>query len=116
MLAKFKWSLGFFILLYSGVVCFATPHFLYLPFKDSSIRIQQGWVYNFGDQSSCGHQGIDYVKGTESSSTWESFDVYPAADGEAVLRNSDTYGDYVTVKTIVDNKTYYTLYAHLDTG
>jgi Peptidase family M23 len=114
MSLKFKFLLGLFILFCSHLVSFATPHFLYLPFKDTEVRIQQGWVYNFGDTSACAHQGIDYVKGTESSSTWKAFDVYPAADGEATLRTSTSYGDYITVKTIVDNKTYYTLYAHLD--
>lgn len=93
----------------------AVPHFLTLPFNDPDVKIQQGWVYTFGDQTACGHQGIDYIKGTvDNSSTWKTFEVVPAADGEAVLRTSTSYGDYVTIKTVVDGVTYYTLYAHLD--
>lgn len=103
---------GFFVLQVYGQ---ATPHFLTLPFRNPDVKIQQGWRYNFGDQSYCGHQAIDYVNGTVNrSETWKSFEVYPAADGEATLRNSDTLGDYVTVKTVIGNEIYYTLYAHLD--
>jgi murein DD-endopeptidase MepM/ murein hydrolase activator NlpD len=101
------------ILLLSGN-CFATPHFLLLPFKDTSIKLQQGWVYTF-DTGSCNHQGVDFIKGTiDQSATWQTFEIYPAADGEATLHVSDSYGDYVTVKHTINGTTYYTLYAHLD--
>jgi hypothetical protein len=92
----------------------AIPHFLTSPFKDANIKIQQGWIY-VGDSNQCGHQGIDYIKGTiDSSSTWSTFEVYPAADGVATLHTSSTYGDYVTITHAVEGVTYYTLYAHLD--
>src|SRR5438128_2072357 len=68
------------------------PHFLPLPFNDPEVKI----------------------KGAGDSSTWKTFEVVPAADGVAVLRTSDSYGDYVTVETVINGTTYYTLYAHLD--
>src|SRR5436190_12744640 len=93
----------------------AVPRFLTLPFNDPDVKLQQGWIYTIGDQTSCGHQGIDYIKGTvDNNKTWVTFEVKPAAAGEAVLRTSPSYGDYVTVKTVIDGTVYYTLYAHLD--
>src|SRR5205085_12533897 len=54
-------------------------------------------------------------KGTvDQSATWQTFDVVAAADGEATLQQSGSYGDYVIVKTVVEDTIYYTLYAHLD--
>jgi hypothetical protein len=112
---NFKLLFGVFVFFFLCAPSFAAPRFLTLPFKDHEVKLQQGWVYTFGNQSACGHQGIDYIKGTiDNSATWQAFDVVAAVDGEAVLRTSVSYGDYITIKSVIDGATYYTLYAHLD--
>ena len=95
----------------------APQKFLTLPFKDSSIKIQQGWVYTWIPDDPNAHKGIDYIKGTiDSSSSWQSFDVVAAADGVAMYSTSEGYGTFVLIrhneKDYLGNN-YFTLYAHL---
>ena len=97
------------------------PKFLTLPFRDSDIKIQQGWVYTWTSNPNA-HKGTDYIKGTiDSSSSWQSFDVVAAADGWATqseqLGGTGVYGKFVLIRhdkqDYVGND-YFTLYAHLD--
>ncbi len=104
----------------------ATPKFLVLPFPSPShIHIQRAWwtisspgVFNLN------HHGIDYILGTQDApSTWKSFPVYAAADGEAcgallgkrgcVDFAGEVMGDRVLIKHNVNGTIYYTWYNHL---
>ena len=95
------------------------PHFLTLPFSDTKIKIQQGWIYTF-DPNPNAHKGIDYVKGTiDQSNTWQSFDIIAAADGVAMQSSQPGkgYGTFVYIRheEVDENgKNYFTIYAHLD--
>jgi WD40 repeat protein len=93
------------------------PKFLTLPFRDSDIKIQQGWVYTF-DPNPDAHKGIDYIKGAiDQSSTWQSFDVVAAADGVAMQSSGGGYGTFVYIQHNEKDSArtnYFTLYAHLD--
>jgi len=92
--------------------------FLTLPFKDPSIIIQQGWVYNWLNPPP--HNGIDYVK--QGTSTWLPFDVVAAADGWAMQSEQPrtgadyTYGKFILIRHAIQDASgndYFTLYAHL---
>jgi murein DD-endopeptidase MepM/ murein hydrolase activator NlpD len=92
-----------------------TPKFLTLPFGDSDIKLQQGWVYMDGDP----HNGIDYVKGTiDRSPTWQAFTACAAADGQAryLTGYNGGLGNHVEIKHAVGQETYFTLYCHLDSS
>ncbi len=98
----------------------SAPKFLTLPFSpDPEMRIQQGWTSSWNPN----HHGIDYIKGSlDISSSWQSFPVLAAADGEACGQLDGSNGDCVTgpgnrvlVKHTVDGQTFYTYYGHLST-
>ncbi|MDQ5824414.1 MAG: peptidoglycan DD-metalloendopeptidase family protein [Chloroflexota bacterium] len=84
--------------------------FLTLPFNDSSIAVNQGWVYSWGSQ----HYGLDYVLGGPEISKLQKFDVVASADGYACGNCTSRQGNAVWIKHDVDGQTYYTYYGHLD--
>ena len=90
----------------------ASDAFLYYPFNDSAVKLQQGWIYTFSENA---HKGIDYIKGTvDDSSTWATFDVLAAADGYYTCTTSGTWGNYCYGEHVIGETTYYTIYAHLE--
>ena len=94
------------------------PNFLTLPFRDLDINIVQGWIYTWNPDPNA-HKGIDYIKGSiyDPSSSWQSFNIFAAADGIAMHSSSLTYGKFVLIRhNEKDNSgnNYFTLYAHLD--
>ena len=96
---------------------FAMPQFMSLPFRDSSVALQQGWYYDFNPPT---HNGIDYVK-RDASRDWISFDVMAAHDGEAIyvtgMNCTDgktiTWGNHVFIKGEINGQKVTTTYAHL---
>src|SRR3989339_1782801 len=104
-------KLMLFLCLLSSHLLFAGDAFLYYPFNDAEVKVQQGWIYTY---SSSSHMGIDYVRGTiDQSSTWQSFDVLAAAGGDFTCAYSNTWGYYVLGRHEVHGSVYYTVYAHL---
>lgn len=96
------------------------PRFLRLPFTDSTIRMQQGWLYSEGRLHKP-RGGFDYIKGSVGSdpSTWQSFDVVAAADGVAMWDSEPGYGNLVFIRhnqTNPQGRHYFTLYAHFNDG
>jgi len=99
------------------------PHFLFLPFNDQGVTLQQGWLYNFPGPFDClppegnlCHRGIDYRKGQSDPSTWVSFSVLAAAHGRAIATQSKDYGKlvYIAHDTIdAQSPRFYSLYGHL---
>ncbi len=89
----------------------ARAQFLTLPFEaNSSMEILSGWYYNSGGF----HGGIDYIKGNYNNlSSWRSFPVIAAADGEACANCCSRQGNAVFIKHYVNGVTYYTYYGHL---
>jgi murein DD-endopeptidase MepM/ murein hydrolase activator NlpD len=95
------------------------PKFLTLPFRDSEVKIQQGWIYTWNPNAT--HKGIDYRKGeVDKPDTWKSFDVVAAADGWAMWSeqpgDTGVYGKFVLIRheeKDPQGKDYFTLYAHL---
>jgi murein DD-endopeptidase MepM/ murein hydrolase activator NlpD len=88
-----------------------TP-FLALPFESTPrMQILSGWYYN---GSGSYHGGIDYINGNYNNvSSWRTFPVFAAADGEACGNCSSRQGNAVFIKHNVDGVTYYTYYGHL---
>jgi hypothetical protein len=85
--------------------------FLTLPFTDSRIVVQQGWIYEWGSE----HRGIDYVLGGRDNARWQSFDVVAAADGWACGNCISRQGNAVWIEHRINDQTYYSYYGHLDT-
>lgn len=83
--------------------------FLTLPFTDSRILVQQGFIYSWGTQ----HSGIDYILGNRNDGRWQSFDVVAAADGWACVNCTARQGNAVWIKHLINGVTYYTYYGHL---
>src|SRR5690349_1073427 len=96
---------------FSTRLAYGLPQFLTLPFDDSSIKLQQGWLYlkdpgpgrrlcprTNPDYPYC-HYGIDYIKGTlDQSRTWQSFKVTAAAEGLAIATSGGGYGTFVYIR------------------
>jgi hypothetical protein len=111
---------GVLLLLSSLEAAAQSPRFLSSPFKDADIRVQQGWYYSDG-RIHKPNGGIDYVKGSTASSSWESFDVVAAADGVAVWDDDPNsgYGNVVLIRhdqADAQGRAYFTLYAHCQDG
>lgn len=100
------------------------PKFMTLPFPpDQAIALLQGWYYD-----SLGlHSGVDYFKWTDDKG-FIGFPVLAVADGYAcgewdpTEANSPTsggcvagYGHRVLIQHVIQGKTYYTYYGHLET-
>lgn len=97
----------------------SSPHFLSLPFSDSSIKMQQGMRYEHGPIHPPGG-AFDYVKvDPNDSATWQAFDVIPAAPGVACWDTESGYGNLVIIRhdeKDSENRNYFTIYAHLEAG
>jgi murein DD-endopeptidase MepM/ murein hydrolase activator NlpD len=87
-----------------------TP-FLTLPFQpNGNMEVLSGWYYNGGGF----HGGIDFINGSYSNmSSWHTFAVIAAADGEACGNCTSRQGNAVWIKHNIDGATYYTYYGHL---
>jgi murein DD-endopeptidase MepM/ murein hydrolase activator NlpD len=87
-----------------------TP-FLTLPFvPNGRMEVLSGWYYNGGGF----HGGIDFINGSyDNLSSWRTFAVIAAADGEACGNCTSRQGNAVWIKHDVDGATYYTYYGHL---
>jgi len=84
---------------------------LKLPFNDSAIQVVQGWDYNYATTA---HKGIDFKKGANGQ--WQTFPVTAAYDGQLACFEEGKYtgfGNVCTIKHTVQQRTFYTLYAHL---
>ena len=104
------------------------PQFLNLPFDaaNKKIVLQRAWttVDPSTGKFTLNHHAIDYVNGTRDvPSTWKTFDVLAAAEGEACAAKTGQVGCYnkvgeimgnrVLIKHKVDGQTYFTFYNHL---
>ncbi|HXF90949.1 MAG TPA: peptidoglycan DD-metalloendopeptidase family protein [Candidatus Nitrosotenuis sp.] len=104
----------------------STKSYLYAPYNDSGVKIQQGYVSHFAYYSTkykgcgyysgktwvsigytprekkdgvyCSHDGIDYILGTPQSgrTTWKSFDVIATIKGKITCAESSVLGYYIT--------------------
>ncbi|HYC80069.1 MAG TPA: M23 family metallopeptidase [Candidatus Binatia bacterium] len=119
MQINIKYRVKYFtsVIIISGLlipnVIFAMPQYLYLPFIDAEVKLQQGWIYTW----QANHHAIDYIKGTiDNSSDWEEFEVRASHAGQAkfIVDESPTWGDYVLTKHTINGTDYYNVYAHLD--
>lgn len=88
-----------------------STRFLTLPFKiQPDMRVVQGWYYSWWGA----HFGVDYINGNiEDPSSWKSFDVVAAADGEACANCVDGLGNTVWIKHKIGDRVFYTYYGHL---
>ncbi len=84
-------------------------HFLTLPFADSHVLVNQGWLYNWGSL----HGGTDYVLGGIDTDQGQSFDVVASADGWACGNCTSRQGNAVWIKHVINGQIYYTYYGHL---
>ena len=105
------------------------PQFLNLPFDaaNKKIVLQRAWttVDPSTGKFTLNHHAIDYVNGTRDvPSSWKTFDVLAAAEGEACgaktaqggcFDSGEIMGNRVLIKHKVDGQTYYTFYNHLAT-
>lgn len=74
------------------------------------MRVVQGWYYSWWGA----HFGVDYINGNiEDPSSWKSFDVVAAADGEACANCVDGLGNTVWIKHKTGDRVFYTYYGHL---
>ncbi|MBI2415611.1 MAG: hypothetical protein HYV33_03045 [Candidatus Kerfeldbacteria bacterium] len=48
---------GLAILFYDAHTALASDGFLFYPFDDLEVKLQQGWIYTYSDSP---HKGIDY--------------------------------------------------------
>lgn len=89
----------------------ALASFLTLPFTPTArMSILSGWYYSGGGF----HGGIDYVNGSvNNNSSWRTFPIIAAADGEACGNCSSRQGNAVWIKHSVNGRTYYSYYGHL---
>jgi murein DD-endopeptidase MepM/ murein hydrolase activator NlpD len=94
----------------ASTTVYPTP-FLTLPFEPNGrMEILSGWYYNGGGF----HGGIDFINGSYSNiSSWQTFPVIAAADGEACGNCSSRQGNAVFIKHNLNGVTYYTYYGHL---
>lgn len=85
----------------------AGPRFLYYPFTDASVYLQQGWDYLGLSGKHC---SLDYMKGGG-----QAFTVTAAADGEYwQFNSSSSWGKAVIGRHEVNGSVYHTVYAHCD--
>jgi murein DD-endopeptidase MepM/ murein hydrolase activator NlpD len=105
------------------------PQFLTLPFDASNKKIvlQRAWTTRDPNTGAFTllHHAIDYVNGTRDvPSTWKTFDVLAAAEGDACgaktgqtgcFDDGEIMGNRVLIKHKVEGTTYYTFYNHLAT-
>src|SRR3954453_12760079 len=105
----------------------SVPQFLTLPFNasDKKIVLQRAWttIDPSTGTFTLNHHAIDYVNGTRDvPSSWKTFDVLAAAEGEACgaktaqggcFDSGEIMGNRVLVKHKVEGQTYYTFYNHL---
>lgn len=89
----------------------ARAQFLTLPFEATGrMEILSGWYYNGGGF----HGGIDFINGDYGDlSSWRTFPIIAAADGEACANCCSRQGNAVFIKHNVDGVTYYTYYGHM---
>src|SRR5437870_10703525 len=83
------------------------------PFSDSTIQLVEGFAAYDGvlnDPIGAPHKGIDYVKKGE---VLLGFEVFAMHDGLAYQGLSESWGKFVSVRTVVESIAYDTIYAHL---
>ena len=80
---------------------------------DKNMNIQQGFL----DDDGVVHRGIDYIKGNiDQSSSWLSFPVLAAADGQACLNPPKREGNAVFIQHIIKNIPFHSYSGHLVVG
>jgi murein DD-endopeptidase MepM/ murein hydrolase activator NlpD len=87
---------------------------MYLPYKDSAVKLGQGWLYEGGNF----HGALDYSRSSVSAGQDPSFKVYSVADGKVLaVYWDDLMGNAVIIEHKAPNgDRYRTVYVHLRDG
>lgn len=85
------------------------------PFKNRLVKIAEtygGYVGNLGDDPEKPHQGTDYVWKNELG-VFAPFEVFSTHEGVAFKGESNSWGNFVKIYTLVEKEKVATVYAHL---
>lgn len=103
-------SLAAFVCLASGTQVRASEKVFKLPFINSGVRLQQGWIYTWSNTQN--HQGIDYML-PDDNGVGQPFQVVAAYKGMMTCRVSTSLGNVCEIEHFEEGISFFSRYAHL---